>query len=248
MQGFQGLQVTFSFARNYAKSKGEAALRVLLVEDEELIADALCISLARDGYRVEWVNDADTAEAALSTTGFDLVLLDLGLPGRDGLSLLRWMRDRRRAEPVIILTAREAVENRIEGLDCGADDYLIKPFDMNELLARARALVRRANGRSAPNIVHDDIVIVPSALQILRNGEQVDLSPLAFQVLVLLLERSGRIVSKDDLAESLYGWDGNAESNTVEVYVSQIRKRLRSDLIRTIRGVGYVIDKVPDAQ
>mgnify|MGYP001800833455 CR=1 FL=1 len=223
-------------------------MRVLLVEDEELIADALCISLARDGYRVEWVNEADTAETALSTTRFDLVLLDLGLPGRDGLSLLRWMRDTRRSEPVIILTAREAVENRIEGLDCGADDYLIKPFDMNELLARSRALVRRANGRSAPNIVHDEIVIVPSALQVLRNGEQVALSPLAFQVLVLLLERSGRIVSKEDLAENIYGWDGNAESNTVEVYVSQIRKRLRSNLIRTVRGIGYVIDKVPGAQ
>lgn len=222
-------------------------MRVLLVEDEELIADAIYVSLSRDGYTTEWVMDADTAEAALASTSFDLVLLDLGLPGRDGLSLLRWMRDTRRSEPVIILTAREAVENRIEGLDCGADDYLIKPFDMKELLARSRALLRRASGRSEPNIIHDDIVVVPAALQVTRNGEQVDLSPMAFQVLILLLERSGRIVSKEDLAESIYGWDGSAESNTVEVYISQIRKRLRTDLIRTIRGVGYVIDKVPGA-
>ena len=136
-------------------------MRVLLVEDETLIADGVQVSLSRDGYRVDWVTDADTAEDALTTTSFDLVLLDLGLPGRDGLSVLRWMRAEKRSEPVIILTAREAVENRIEGLDCGADDYLIKPFDMNELLARARALVRRANGRSAPNIVHGDIVVVP---------------------------------------------------------------------------------------
>lgn len=223
-------------------------MRVLLVEDEDLIADGIKVSLARDGYTVEWVPDADTGEAALNTTPFELVILDLGLPGRDGLSLLRWMRAQKRAEPVIILTAREAVENRIEGLDCGADDYMIKPFDMKELLARSRALVRRANGRSAPNIEHGDVTVVPSSLQVLRNGVPVDLSPLAFQVLVLLLERSGRIVSKDDLAETLYGWDGNAESNTVEVYVSQIRRRLRSDLIRTIRGVGYIIDKVDDAR
>ncbi|MEM8576847.1 MAG: response regulator transcription factor [Pseudomonadota bacterium] len=218
-------------------------MRVLLVEDETLIADAIQASLARDGYTVDWVADADTAEDALATTGFDLVLLDLGLPGRDGLSVLRWMRAAERSEPVIILTAREAVENRIEGLDCGADDYLVKPFDMNELLARARALVRRAHGRSAPNIVHGDIVVMPAGLKVLRAGRPVELSPLAFQVLMLLLERSGRLVSKDDLAENLYGWDGNAESNTVEVYVSQIRKRLGRDLIRTVRGVGYVIDK-----
>lgn len=222
-------------------------MRVLLVEDETLIADAIQVSLSRDGYTVDWVADAETAEDALATTDFDLVLLDLGLPGRDGLSVLRWMRAAERPEPVIILTAREAVENRIEGLDCGADDYLIKPFDMNELLARARALVRRANGRSAPNLVHGDIVVVPAALKVLRKDVPIELSPLAFQVLLLLLERSGRIVSKDDLADSLYGWDGNAESNTVEVYVSQIRKRLGSDLIRTVRGVGYVIDRVRDA-
>ncbi len=223
-------------------------LRVLLVEDEGLIADAIIVSLSRDGHTVEWVTDADTGETALATTTFDLVLLDLGLPARDGLSLLRWMRDTRRATPVIILTAREAVENRIAGLDCGADDYLIKPFDMDELLARARALVRRANGRSAPNIVYQDIIVDPASLTVLHDGKLVELSPLAFQVLVLLLERSGRIVSKNDLAENIYGWDGSAESNTVEVYVSQIRRRLRSDLIRTIRGIGYIIDKAPDAR
>lgn len=222
-------------------------MRVLLIEDESLIADAIQVSFSRDGYLVEWVADADTAEEALATTSFDLVLLDLGLPGRDGLSVLRWMRAKERPEPVIILTAREAVENRIEGLDCGADDYLIKPFEMNELLARARALVRRANGRSAPNIIHGDIVVMPAALKVLRNKTPVELSPLAFQVLMVLMERSGRIVSKEDLADCLYGWDGSAESNTVEVYVSQIRKRLRSDLIRTVRGVGYIIDKAPRA-
>lgn len=223
-------------------------MRVLLVEDEDLIADAISVSLKRESYHVSWLNDADAAEAALSTTGFDLVILDLGLPGRDGLSLLRWMRLKRRTEPVLILTAREAVENRIEGLDMGADDYMVKPFDMKELLARSRALVRRAHGRSQPNLHHDDIVVVPSAHQVLRNGNPVELSPLAYQVLLVLLERCGRIVSKDDLTERLYGWDDTAESNTVEVYVSQIRRRLRSDLIRTVRGVGYIIDKQQDAR
>jgi two-component system response regulator QseB len=218
-------------------------MRVLLVEDERLIADAVKVSMTRDGYHVDWVADANSAEEALITSQFDLVILDLGLPGRDGLSLLRWLRDTGRNEPVVILTAREAVENRIEGLDFGADDYMTKPFDMKELLARARAQIRRANGRSAPRLTHGGIEVDPAAHSVTHNGEVVEMSPLAFQVLVLLLERKGRVVSKDDLAESLYGWDEGAESNTVEVYVSQIRRRLTGDLIRTIRGIGYIIDK-----
>ncbi|WIY27787.1 response regulator transcription factor [Parasedimentitalea psychrophila] len=218
-------------------------MRVLLVEDEKLIADAVKVSMTRDGYHVDWVADANSAEDALVTSQFDLVILDLGLPGRDGLSLLRWLRNTDRNEPVVILTAREAVENRIEGLDLGADDYMTKPFDMKELLARARAQIRRANGRSAPRLTHGDIEVDPAAHTVTHKGEVVEISPLAFQVLVLLLERKGRVVSKDDLAESLYGWEEGAESNTVEVYVSQIRRRLTGDLIRTIRGIGYIIDK-----
>lgn len=218
-------------------------MRVLLVEDEKLIADAIKISMARDGYHVDWVADANSAEEALVTSQFDLVLLDLGLPGRDGLSLLKWLRATGRNEPVIILTAREAVENRIEGLDHGADDYLTKPFDMKELLARVRAQIRRSHGRSAPKLTHLDIEVDPAAHIVSQNGRAIELAPLAYQVLVLLLERKGRVVSKDDLAESLYGWEDGAESNTVEVYVSQIRRKLSGSLIRTIRGVGYIIDK-----
>lgn len=218
-------------------------MRVLLVEDENLIADALIVSMVRDGYHVDWVEDASSAEEALCASNFDLVVLDLGLPGRDGLSLLRWMREVGRLEPVIILTARGAVENRIEGLDLGADDYMTKPFEMKELLARARAQIRRANGRRAPKLTHGNIEIDLAGHTVTQSGKTIEFAPLAFQVLVLLLERKGRVISKDELAENLYGWDEGAESNTVEVYISQIRKRLDRNLIRTIRGIGYIIDK-----
>ncbi|MEM7171465.1 MAG: response regulator transcription factor [Pseudomonadota bacterium] len=218
-------------------------MRVLLVEDERLIADAIKVSMRRDGYHVDWVDNADSAEHALAAARFDLIILDIGLPGRNGLTLLRWIRDTGRVEPVILLTAREAVENRIEGLDFGADDYMVKPFDMKELLARSRAQIRRANGRAAPKLSHGNIEVDLAAHRVTDNGKVVDVPPLAFHVLVVLLERKGRVVSKDDLAETLYGWSEGAESNTIEVYVSQLRRRLSNKLIRTIRGVGYIIDK-----
>ncbi|MEM9499781.1 MAG: response regulator transcription factor [Pseudomonadota bacterium] len=218
-------------------------MRVLLVEDERLIADPIVMSLEQDGHHVDWVRDADSAEDAIATSKFDLIFLDLGLPTQDGLYFLRKLRGSGRNEPVIILTAREAVENRVEGLDLGADDYLTKPFDMAELLARARAQVRRAHGRRAPTLTYRDVEVDPAAHTVMKAGKTVDVPPLAFQVLLALLERRGRVVSKDDLAESLYGWDDSAESNTVEVYVSHLRRKLGADLIRTIRGVGYIIDK-----
>ena len=218
-------------------------MRVLLIEDERLIADPIVASLKQDGHLVDWVENSDSAEDAIATSTFDLIFLDLGLPRRDGVSFLRWLRGFGRNEPVIILTAREAVENRVEGLDLGADDYLTKPFDMSELLARARAQVRRAHGRRSPTLTQGDVEVDPAAHTVAKSGKSVDVPPLAFQVLVALLERRGRVVAKDDLAQNLYGWDDSAESNTVEVYVSMLRRKLGADLIRTIRGVGYVIDK-----
>lgn len=218
-------------------------MRVLLVEDEGLIAEPIVVSLEQDGYHVDWVTNADDAEDAIATSKFDLILLDLGLPTQDGLSFLKKLRGSGRNEPVIILTAREAVENRVEGLDLGADDYLTKPFDMSELSARARAQVRRAHGRRAPTLTHRNIEVDPAAHTVAKDGQIMDVPPLAFQVLLALLERRGRVVSKDDLAENLYGWDDSTESNTVEVYVSQLRRKLGADLIRTIRGIGYIIDK-----
>jgi len=224
-------------------------MRVLLVEDDALIADAIEVTFRREGFHVDWVADGLSAEEALASSAFDLVLLDLGLPGQDGITLLRWLRGQGghnaqgKQIPVIILTAREAVENRIEGLDLGADDYMVKPFDMQELMARARAMIRRANGRAVPALEIGDIILDPAARTLRKDNTLTDLPPLAFQVLQVLLERRGRVVSKDDLAQVLYGWDDGAESNTVEVYISQIRRRLGTDLIRTIRGIGYVIDQ-----
>lgn len=203
------------------------------------------MSLTRAGYHVDWASDADMAQDALSSGEFHLMLLDLGLPGRDGLSVLTWLRQKQRNVPVIILTAREATENRIQGLDLGADDYVTKPFDMDELLARCRVQLRRAAGRATPALHHGAITIRPDDQSVYLGPDRVDLPMQAYRLLVLLTERRGHIVSKSDLAEALYGWDEGAESNTIEVYVSLIRRKLGRDLIRTIRGVGYVIEK-PD--
>jgi len=223
-------------------TKRSHPIRILLVEDEALIADAIRVSLTRAGYHVDWTSDADSAEEALRSNQFHLIILDLGLPGRDGLTVLSWLRQKQNV-PVIILTARETTENRIEGLDLGADDYMIKPFEMDELLARCRVQLRRAAGRSAPQMTYAGIVVSPSDQSVHLNGERIDLPLQAYRILVLLLDRQGHVVSKSDLSEALYGWDDGVESNTIEVYVSLIRRKLGKDLIRTIRGLGYVIEK-----
>ncbi|ATG44232.1 two-component system response regulator [Phaeobacter piscinae] len=217
-------------------------MRVLLVEDDDLIGDAIHASMNGSGYHADWVKNGLDAEDALATSEFDLVILDLGLPGQDGISVLRWLRKNHRSEPVIILTARSAVKHRIEGLDLGADDYMVKPFDMEELHARVRARIRRSHGRSEPDLIHGELCVDPAARSVRYKGEPVELSSQAYQVLVALLERTGRVISKDELAETLYGWDEGPESNIIEVYVSQIRKRIDPGLIRTIRGIGYVVD------
>lgn len=221
-------------------------MRILLIEDEFLIADAIKASLERQGHHVDWVDDGLSAQDALEADSFDLAILDLGLPNKDGLAVLRDVRSNGNATPILILTAREATENRIEGLDLGADDYLVKPFDMDELIARCRALIRRSNQRANPLLTHDDgegeIVLDPASQIVRFKQKPIDLSPFAYQTLHALLERKGRIVSKDDLSSILYGWDEEAESNVIEVYISQIRKKTYAGLIRTIRGVGYIID------
>ncbi|GHB17257.1 DNA-binding response regulator [Pseudovibrio japonicus] len=218
-------------------------MRVLLVEDERLIADAIKAFLERHEFRVDWVDDGLVAEEALHTGEFDLVILDLGLPGQDGLDFLRAIRDDKADVPVLILSARETTKNRIDGLNLGADDYLTKPFDMEELLARCRALVRRSAGRSRMLLEHGRLTLDLDQKKASYDGKEVVLQPLAFRLLTILLERRGRVVSKSDLMEKLYGWDENAESNVLEVYVSQIRRKITSKLIRTIRGVGYIVDE-----
>lgn len=218
-------------------------MRILLVEDEPLIADAVKTALQRQEFRVDWAANGHMALEALQAGRFDLVILDLGLPDQDGLHVLAALRQRDIDVPVIILTARETVRNKIDGLNLGADDYLTKPFEMDELIARCRALIRRSHGRSRTLLCHGGVALDLDQRSVRYEGQPVVLQQLAFRLLAILLERKGRVISKSDLMELLYGWDENAESNVLEVYVSQIRRKTRPDLIRTIRGIGYIVDE-----
>lgn len=216
-------------------------MRLLLVEDDELVGDALRTSLLRDRYSVEWIRHGEDAAAALAAGGFDLVVLDLGLPGRDGLDILRDARRQGDITPVIALTARDGVDDRIAGLDHGADDYLVKPFDTGELLARCRALVRRAQGRSEDRIDIDGLTVDLAAHSLSVDGQPVPVPAQEFRILVYLAERRGRVVPKPQIEQMLYGWGEGVESNTVEVYVSALRRKIGTERIRTLRGVGYMM-------
>lgn len=215
-------------------------MRILLVEDDRLLGDGLQAGLTQAGYAVDWVRDGEAAVAALSTETFSAVVLDLGLPKRDGLSVLQWMRGRHDATPVLILTARDRLEDRVQGLDLGADDYVLKPFDLDEIAARLRALVRRAHGRPEPVITLGDVELNPAARTVIRNGEPVELTPREFDLLHLLLENSGRVVTRRTLEEQLYTWQEAVDSNALEVHIHHLRKKLGNELIRTVRGVGYM--------
>lgn len=218
-------------------------MRILLAEDDKLLGDGICVSLGEAGFAVDWVKDGEEAEIALRTSTYELLVLDLGLPRRSGLEILKAMRQREQDIPVLILTARDTVADRVKGLDTGADDYLIKPFDMDELHARIRALVRRGSGRANPVIKHADIVMDPAAHVVKRAEVIVDISPREFAVLRMLLESRGKVMSRTRLEEGLYSWGDEVESNAVEVYVHHLRRKLGPQLIRTIRGVGYTIDR-----
>ena len=214
-------------------------MRLLLVEDDTMIGEAIRAGLRKDGFTVDWVHDGETAEAVLRTEPFDLLLLDLGLPRKGGLGVLTALRERDEGLPVIILTARDAVSDRVQGLDAGADDYLVKPFDLNELAARIRALLRRKSGRGAPAIEHLGVVLDPAAHTVRRDGEDIAVSPKEFALLQLLMERPGTILSRARIEERLYGWGQEVESNAVEVHVHGLRRKLGADYILTVRGVGY---------
>jgi two-component system, OmpR family, response regulator QseB len=218
-------------------------MRVLVVEDDRMIAKGLHTALRQDGYAVDGVSDGRSASEALRGSKFDLVLLDLGLPERDGLEVLRDLRRRGDATPVIIVTARDDIENRIEGLDAGADDYIVKPFDLDEVAARMRSVLRRAAGRGDPCIRHRGITLNPVAHSVERDGEPVVLSAHEFAVLEALLQRPGAVLSRAQLEDRLYGWGDSVESNAIEVYVHGLRRKLGSDAIRTLRGVGYFVPK-----
>ena len=218
-------------------------MRLLLVEDDTMIGEAVQDLLRAEHYAVDWARDANAADTALRTQSYDLVLLDLGLPGRDGLAVLRDMRTRRDRTPVLIATARDAVAQRVQGLDAGADDYLLKPYDMDELLARIRALTRRAAGRAEPSYEHDGVTITPATREAMVNGQPVILSAREWAVLESLLARPGAVLSRQQLEDKLYGWGDEVSSNAVEVYIHGLRKKLGAGLIINVRGVGYMVPK-----
>jgi len=214
-------------------------MRLLLVEDDPMIGDAIRVGLKREGFTVDWVRSAEAGGEALRTEPYELALLDLGLPGGDGLTLLKAIRGKGMSLPVLIITARDAVADRVAGLDAGGDDYLVKPFDLDELAARIRALLRRKSGRPAPQLEHLGVVLDPAAHRVTSEGVEVALSPREFALLQLLLERPGAILSRAQIEERLYGWGEEIESNAVEVHIHGLRRKLGAQLILTVRGVGY---------
>lgn len=218
-------------------------MRLLLVEDDELLGDAVKTGLTQFGYAVDWLKDGDAARAALRVENFELIILDLGLPKLSGLGFLQAIRAEGNKTPVIILTARESVEDRIKGLDSGADDYMTKPFDLNELSARVRALVRRAQGRADAVLHYRHITLDPAAHTVYANHELVNLTRREFALLQKLLESNGQVLSREQLMQSMYGWEDDVDSNALEVHIHNLRKKLNANFIRTIRGVGYLVEK-----
>ncbi len=204
-----------------------------------MIGEAIRTGLRKEGFAVDWVHDGESADQVLRTERFDLLLLDLGLPRKPGLEVLSALRSRKDGLPVIILTARDAVSDRVQGLDAGADDYLVKPFDLDELAARIRALLRRKAGRTIPAIEHLGVVLDPATHAVRRDRQDVALSPREFALLRMLMERPGTILSRARIEERLYGWGEAVESNAVEVHVHGLRRKLGADFILTVRGVGY---------
>jgi two-component system OmpR family response regulator len=219
-------------------------MRLLLVEDDTMIGEAVLDLLRAENYAVDWVKDGELADSAIREQVYDLILLDLGLPKRDGLSVLRAMRARKERVPVLIATARDSIQQRIEGLDAGADDYVLKPYDLDELLARIRALVRRAAGRAEPIYEYRGVSINPATREVLVNELAVQLSAREWAVLEPLLARPGLVLSRAQIEEKLYGWKDEIGSNAVEVYIHGLRKKLGADLIQNVRGVGYMVPKV----
>jgi two-component system, OmpR family, response regulator QseB len=224
-------------------------MRLLLVEDDRMIGESLQRALRLEGYAVDWVRDAAAAEGTLASERFDLVLLDLGLPagGRaeapaDGLDILRAARSRGDATPVIVLTARDARGDRVAGLDAGADDYLVKPFELDELNARIRAVVRRHAGRAEPLLSASGVTLDPASRRVSKSGVAVALSAREFAVLEALMTKPGAVLSRTQLEDRLYGWGEEIESNAISVYVHQLRKKLGAEFIRNARGVGYFVE------
>lgn len=218
-------------------------MRLLLVEDDEQLGDAVKAGLTQFGYTVDWLKDGDSARNAIRSESFDLIILDLGLPKLAGIPLLQSIRQENITTPVIILTARESIEDRVKGLDSGADDYLIKPLDLSELSARVRALVRRSQGRADLVLQYRNITLDPAAHSVLVDNTLINFPRREFALLQKLLENQGHVLSREQLTQSLYGWDEDVDSNALEVHIHNLRKKLNAHFIRTIRGVGYMVEK-----
>ncbi|WP_207063361.1 response regulator [Motiliproteus sp. SC1-56] len=216
-------------------------MRLLLIEDDPLLGQGIQDALTRSGETLDWLRTGEHGLLALTNNGFDLLILDLGLPDLDGLEVLNRLRRRGDTLPVLILTARDQVADRVRGLDGGADDYLVKPFDLDELQARVRALLRRHAGYSSPLIQHGELEVDPATREVRLGGREVPLSRREYGLLLEFLHHPGQVLTRDQLGERLYGWNDEVESNTVEVHIHHLRKKLGSELIKTIRGVGYRI-------
>lgn len=216
-------------------------MRLLLIEDDAMIGEAVQRGLRSLAFTVDWIRDGETAVAALRDTEYDLLVLDLGLPGRNGLDVLREVRRAGASLPVLILTARSDVSDKVAGLDAGADDYLVKPFELEELAARARALLRRRAGRAQPLLEHLGVTLDPAAHRVTRDSREVALSAREYAILAALMERPGSILSRAQLEERLYGWGDEIESNAIEVHIHALRRKLSADFIQTVRGLGYRI-------
>jgi two-component system, OmpR family, response regulator QseB len=221
-------------------------MKVLLVEDDEFLGDGIQTGLKHYGHSVDWVKDGRAAAdlIGLSHSMYDIIVLDIGLPKLSGLSVLKLARERNINTPIVILTARDNIDDRVSGLDAGADDYLTKPFDLDELCARMRALQRRTKERSHAIITHGDLSLDPDAHVVKYKQEEVMISRREFALLQKLLENVGRVISREQLNQTLYGWTENIDSNALEVHIHNLRKRFGNKMIRTIRGVGYMIEKI----
>lgn len=218
-------------------------MRLLLVEDDAMLGRAVLTGLKMENYDVDWMSAGQSALHCLETEEYDLVILDLGLPDIDGKSVLNLLRKRGKTIPVIILTARDSIEDRVGGLDAGADDYMVKPFDQNELMARVRALLRRRSGRASPVVHYKDITLYPDAMKAEYRQQSVDLSRREFMLLNELLSNIGRVMTREQLERAIYDWGQDVASNAVEVHIHHLRKKFYNELVRTIRGVGYLVEK-----
>lgn len=216
-------------------------MRILVVEDSTLLGDGIQTGLRQHGFTVDWVQDGVAADIAIKGESYAAVVLDLGLPRRSGLDVLKGMRQSRNATPVLILTARDSIEDRVSGLDAGADDYLVKPFDLGELAARLRALIRRSGGHAASTLTIGALSLDPASRMVTFRNEPRTLSAREFDLLHVLMSNAGRVMSRDQLASALYAWGEEIESNAIDVHLHHLRKKLSPEIVQTLRGVGYLM-------